>query len=138
MAYNKPLPKPNKRTKKFWEGTKRHILLIQKCSKCDKYVFYPKTYCPYCFSDELDWVKASGRGKIYSYTIMMNNPVSSFVDDLPFVIAIIELEEEVRLLSHVVNCDLEKIVCEMEVEVVFEDINEEFTLPKFQPLIVEG
>jgi hypothetical protein len=133
MAYRKPLPQPSRWTRRYWEAAKEHKLVIQRCRACNSYVFYPKLYCVACFSDELEWVEASGKGKVYSYTEMMNSPVSSFEEDLPFVIAIIELEEGVRMLSHVVNCDPGDLTCDMDVEVVFEDIDHEFALPKFQP-----
>lgn len=134
MGYNKPLPQPSRWTKKYWEGAKDHKLLIQKCSACGNYMFYPRLYCVHCFSEHIEWVEASGKGKIYSYTVTLSNPVSTFMEDLPFTIAIIELDEGVRMLSHVVNCDHGKLKCDMRVEVVFEDITEKFSLPKFQPL----
>ena len=134
MTYKKPLPKPTKWSAKFWDGTKRHKLLIQKCRKCNKYIFYPKIYCTYCFSEDLEWVQSSGKGIIYSYTVVMNNPVSSFMDDIPFVIAIVELNERVRMLSHIVGYDDMEIKCDMEVEVIFEELNDQFTIPKFRPI----
>ena len=99
-------------------------------------MFYPRLYCIHCFSEDIGWVEASGKGKIYSYSVTLSNPVSQFVDDLPFTIAIIELDEGVRMLSHMVNCDHDKLKCDMRVEVVFEDITEKFSLPKFQPSTV--
>ncbi len=130
--YQKPLPQPMPWSRPFWEGTKRHELLIQKCEDCEQLIMYPKKYCTSCFSEDLGWVRASGRGKIYSFTVVQNNPPSSFLDELPFTIGIIRLEEGVNMLSNIIASDYESLNCEMNVDVVFEDINDEITLPKFR------
>lgn len=130
--YYKPLPQPSPWSQPFWEGAKRHELLLQKCSACSQINMYPKKYCPCCLSDKMEWFKASGRGKIYSFTVVENNPPSAFIDDVPFIIAIIRLEEGVRILSNVITNDLDSLECELGVEVLFEDVTDEITLPKFQ------
>ena len=132
--YKKPLPEPTFFSKPFWDGAKRHELLIQKCKDCQKFVFYPKVVCPFCLSDNLEWVKASGRGKVYSYMVVYSYQPQAFAEDVPYVVAIIDLEEGVRLMSNVVECDPETVRCDMNVTVVFDDVTEEFTLPKFKPL----
>ena len=132
MGSNKVLPKPSAWSKPFWEGTKNHQLLIQQCSDCHKFIMYPKKYCPNCLSEDLAWIKASGEGIIYSYTVMRANPPSPFVDELPYVVSVIELKEGVRILSNIINSDLDKLECGKEVKVMFKDINDEITLPKFQ------
>ena len=117
----------------FWDGARQGRLLIQKCGSCGQNIFYPRLSCPACFSEKLDWVEASGRGSIYSYTVVYNNAPSAFVADVPYVVAVIRLEEGVQMLSNIVECDHEKLACDMPVEVVFEELDEEFTLPKFRP-----
>jgi uncharacterized OB-fold protein len=89
--------------------------------------------CPYCFSDNIEWVEASGKGTIYSFTVVESNAPSPFVPDMPFVIAVVILEEGVRMLSNIVDCDLAALECDQAVEVTFEKLNDEFTLPKFRP-----
>jgi uncharacterized OB-fold protein len=130
--YKKPLPQPTPWSKNFWEGTKNKKLLIQKCKNCNQMIMYPKKYCPFCMGDEMDWVEASGRGKIYSFTVVYNNPPSAFLKDLPFTIAIIKLEEGVQMLSNIVATDYESLKCEMDVEVVFDNVTDEISLPKFR------
>ena len=132
--YTKPLPEPTSFSKPFWDGAKRHELLIQQCKDCQKFVFYPKVICPFCLSDRLEWVKASGRGKVYSYMVVYSYQPQVFAEDVPYVVAIIDLEEGVRLMSNVVECDPETVHCDMDVTVVFDDVTDEFTLPKFKPL----
>lgn len=133
MESTKPLPVVNSWTKNFWDGTRDNKLMIQKCTNCGKHVFYPRMSCPFCFSQELDWVETSGKGRVYSYTVVRSNSPSAFLNDMPFVIAIVRLEEGVQMLTNIVGCEPEKVYCEMPVRVVFEKLDEDFTLPKFQP-----
>ena len=132
--YKKPLPKPTPWSKPFWDGCKRHELLIQKCRDCQNFVFYPKLFCQYCLSPNLEWVKVSGRGKVYSYTVVYSYAPTDFSGDVPYVVAVIELQEGVRLMSNIVGCSPEAVKCDMKVELVFDDITEEITLPKFKPI----
>ncbi len=132
---SKPLPQPTRWSAPFWEAAREGRLVIQKCRSCGNAVFYPRLACPHCFSEDLDWVEASGRGRVYSYTLVLNNPPTPFIVDIPYVVAIIELEEGVRLLSNIVEADTDELRCEMPVEVTFEKVGdgEEFSLPKFRP-----
>jgi hypothetical protein len=129
----KPVPVVNPWARPFWDAAKENKLMIQKCRDCGKYIFYPRIACTDCFSDHVAWVPASGKGVVYTYTVVESNPPSAFVADLPFVIAVVRLEEGVQMLSNIVGCDPYKVYCEMPVTVVFEKLNEEFTLPKFKP-----
>jgi len=131
---DKPSPVASPIEMPFWEAAKKGELIVQKCLDCNRFVFYPRIFCPHCHSDGLTWVKASGNGKIYSYTVVRSNPPSAFVKDLPYIVAIIRLDEGVTMLSNVVGCSPEEVEFEMPVQVVFEKLNEEFTLPKFKPI----
>ena len=129
----KPAPVGTPWSKPFWDAAKEERLIIQKCKDCDKYVFYPRLVCPHCFSDDLGWVEASGKGTVYSYSIVQNNAPSAFLDDMPYVVAMIRLEEGVQMLSNIVDYDLDELRCDMPVKVTFEKLNDKFTLPKFKP-----
>lgn len=129
----KPIPAVTPWGMPFWEGTRQGKLMIQKCTDCNKYVFYPRLVCPHCFSDNLGWVQASGRGTVYSYTVVQSNAPSPFLADIPYVVAVIRLEEGVQMLSNIVGCDFDDLRCDMPVEVTFERLTDEFTLPKFRP-----
>lgn len=132
--YDKPLPYVHGETRPFWEGAKRHELLIQRCGDCGKFYFYPRSLCPHCMSDNIEWVKVSGKGKIYSFTISHRTGTLPFQKDIPYNIAIIELDEGVHMLSNVVECRNEDLRIGMPVEVVFDDVTPEITLPKFRPI----
>jgi uncharacterized OB-fold protein len=133
-AKPKPVPIVNPWARPFWDGAREGRLMIQRCGDCSKHVFYPRVACPHCFSERLEWVQASGRGTVYSYTVVYNNAPSAFIADVPYVVAVIELAEGVRMLSNLVQCNLDELRCEMPVEVTFERLNDEFTLPKFRPV----
>ena len=132
--YKKPLPEMQPWSKKFWEGTKERKLLIQECKDCNVKIFYPRKHCPECWSSDLSWAEAAGRAKIYSYSITMGGVEKRFAADLPFVLALVDLDEGIRMMTNIVNCDPEEVRIGMDVEVVFEDVTDEITLPKWQPV----
>ena len=132
--YNKPLPIIDKISERFWQGCKKHELVIERCLNCGTYIYYPRLVCIKCISKNLEWVKVSGKGKLYSFSIVYRPPSEVFKEDVPYVVGLIELDEGVRLMSNIVNSKLEDIKIGMPVEVVFDDVTEEITLPKFRPI----
>lgn len=130
----KPLPVVQPWARPFWDAARAHRLVLQHCQACNKPIFYPRAACPHCGSERLGWQDASGKGKIYSFTTVLSNAPSPFIADMPYVVAVVELAEGVRMLSNIVQCDPQQLRCEQPVEVVFERLNDEFTLPKFRPL----
>jgi len=130
----KPLPVVQPWARPFWDAARAHRLVLQHCQACNKPIFYPRAACPHCGSERLGWHDASGKGKIYSFTTVLSNAPSPFIADMPYVVAVVELAEGVRMLSNIVQCDPQQLRCEQPVEVVFERLNDEFTLPKFRPL----
>lgn len=133
MGYQKPLPVPDIDTKEFWEGCKRHQLLLPKCQDCGTYRFPPGPMCPQCRSTRTQWAVASGRGKVYSWVVVHHPILPIFAPEVPYAVALIELEEGVRMASNIVDCRPQDIRADMPVEVVFEDVTSEVTLPKFRP-----
>lgn len=129
----KPLPEPSTLTEPFWQGLRRREVRIQRCGECRRYVFYPRALCPYCLSETLEWVRASGKGRVYSYTIVRRAMHPAFQPAVPYVFAIIELEEGVRLPSNVINCRPEDVRVDMRVKAVYDDVTSDITLLKFEP-----
>lgn len=127
----KPIPVIDADSKQFWEGCNKEQLLIQHCGDCHQYIYYPRIVCPNCMSSNISWHESSGRGKVYSYTIVRFGP-PGFNDDVPFVSALVELEEGVRMITNIVNCDVEDVTCDMPVEVTFEQ-RDTVKLPVFKP-----
>jgi uncharacterized OB-fold protein len=130
----KPVPVVQPWARPFWEAARARRLVLQHCRRCDRNIHYPRIACPHCGADDLDWKDASGRGTIYSFTIVQANAPSAFVAGMPYVVAVIRLAEGVSMLTNIVECDPETLVCDQPVEVVFERLNDEFTLPQFRPL----
>lgn len=130
----KPLPTPDFDTEPFWAALKEHELRLQRCADCDKAYFYPRSLCPHCWSDNVQWERMSGRGTVYTYTIVRRAPHRAFTDDVPFVIAVVELEEGPRMPVNLVDCPVDNVYVEMAVEIVYEDINDEITMPRFRPI----
>jgi uncharacterized OB-fold protein len=134
--YTKPLPTPSPVSQPFWDAAKEHRLVYQRCTACGARVFYPRDVCPGkdCFGvGTLEWVESSGRGWVYAHTISYQPAKPAFAEDVPYVLSIIELEEGWRMNSNVVNIAPGDVKIGMRVEVVWDDVTPEFTLPKFQP-----
>jgi uncharacterized OB-fold protein len=130
----KPEPVLNAWGKPFWDAARDGRFVLQRCRECRRHVFYPRIACPHCQADALEWVPASGRGTIYSYTVVHANSPSAFAVDVPYVVAVIRLEEGVQMLSNVVDCDPSTVRCDQPVEVTFRKRSETTTLPCFRPV----
>jgi uncharacterized protein len=134
-AYAKPLPRINRLSRPFWEGAKRHELLLQRCAACGRHRFPPSERCAGCLATEHAWVRASGRGKVWSWIRMWQGYFPAFDAERPYVVAYVELDEGPRLMTSIIDCNPDEIGCEMSVEVVFDDVTDEVTLPRFRPLL---
>lgn len=115
----------------YWEGLKQGELRIQRCQACSQAVFYPRALCPHCHSDQLEWIVASGKGTIYAYTVA-HQGFGSFAADVPFVIALVELEEGARMMSRIIDAPRERVTIGAAVSVTFEGSGEDLTLPYFR------
>lgn len=129
--YEKPLPVIDPGTEPFWNAARAHRLSIPRCRSCGRHHFYPRELCPHCHSDDIEWCDASGRGTVYSYTIARRPAGPAFAPDVPYVLALITLDEDVRMLTNIVTDDVEAVRIGSRVEVRFDDVTTEVTLPKF-------
>ncbi|MET8865711.1 Zn-ribbon domain-containing OB-fold protein [Nonomuraea sp. NPDC004580] len=129
----KPAPKPTPETQPFWDGTAAGELRIQRCTTCERPYFYPRPTCPRCGGDQVEWVRASGRATLYSYVIN-HRPAPGFEEEAPYAIAVVELEEGVRMMTNIVGVPNvpENLPLDMELQVVFERRGE-VTVPLFEP-----
>ena len=128
--YNLPLPAPGPDDQAFWEGTKRHELLIQRCTGCGTLRFWGKPMCAECNSFDSEAVPASGRGTIWSYTTTYHGWSRAWKEAVPYTVVVVQLEEGPRLTSNLVDAAPEAIRVGLPVEVVFDDVTPEITLPK--------
>ena len=133
--YTGPLPVPTPETRPFWEAARRHELQLQRCGACGRHIFYPRAVCPHCLGADLVWEKVSGRGTLHTFTIVMRGQ-KGFPLPPPYVLAVVELAEGARLMTNLVGvaADPAAVRIGMPVEVVFEDVTPEVTLPRFRPV----
>jgi len=132
--YEKPVPEPDAVTAPFWEAAKQNRLLIQRCPSCGAHQFYPQASCRSCLSDDIEWVDAKGKGTIYSYTVVHRAPSRTFEPDVPYTVALVDLDEGCRMITNIVGVDPQEVRVGMRVEVVFEAITPQISLPKFRPV----
>jgi uncharacterized OB-fold protein len=129
-------PAPDGLTSFFWDGARERKLLIQKCASCGRFQHPPEPVCHHCLSFDLGAGEVSGRGTIYSFEIATQAFHPWFADKIPFVIAVVELADQphLKLITNIVGVDPESdaIAVGAEVEVTWQDLDDEFTLPVFR------
>jgi len=129
------MPVPQPETDFYWEKAKAHELWLMHCDTCGTTYFYPRPICPRCFSRDTRWVRSSGRGTLYAFSIVHRPPTPAFQDRVPYVAALVELEGGARLPTNLIDVDPDpaNLHIGMPVEVVFDDISADIALPKFRP-----
>src|SRR5438876_438099 len=129
--YAKPLPEITAESKPFWDACARHELLVQKCRACGTVQYYPRGVCAACWSADVEWTPSAGRGRVYTFTVTYRTQARGFRDELPYVLAWIELEEGVQVMSNIVAVDPAKVAVGLPVRVTFDDVKEGLSIPKF-------
>jgi uncharacterized protein len=119
-------PPVNLETRPFWDAAAQGKLLYKKCTACGEPHFYPRPFCPFCFSDKVEWQEASGRGTIYTYSVMRRAPV-------PYAIAYVTLAEGPTMMTNIVDCDLDAIKIGQAVTLVFKPSEGGPLVPMFAP-----
>ena len=117
----------------FWDATRERRLLLQWCTACDAPLWYPRDFCPACARSELEWREASGRGVVYAYTVEQRPTMPKRFGEAPFVVALVELEEGVRMLTNVVGGRPDAVTVGMPVQVTWEELSDGRHLPLFEP-----
>jgi uncharacterized OB-fold protein len=131
-GYAKPLPVLEGLSKEFYDWCKQGQLRFQSCKSCGVWRHVPREMCAECGSWEWEWARSAGRGSVFTWTVVAVPLHPAFRDDVPLAPAVIELDEGVRLLSQVVDCPPDALEIGMPVEVCFDDVTSEITLPKFR------
>jgi uncharacterized OB-fold protein len=131
-SYSKPLPIIDEDTAPYWKYCKQHELRMQKCSDCGHIRFPASVLCPACHSMDAQWMKLSGKGKIFSYVVFRQAYHPAYKGDIPYVVAIIQLEEGPRMESNIIDADVDEIEIGMSVKLVFDDVTDSISLPKFK------
>lgn len=136
MSEDKPRGKmfmsPPEHSHEFFDAAREKRLLIQRCAECEKHQFYPRQVCVHCGSGSVEWTEASGRGVVHTFTVIHQQGMPGWRDETPYVAAIIELAESVRMTSVVVDVEPSSVEIGMPVEVTFVDEGT-YVLPRFRP-----
>jgi uncharacterized OB-fold protein len=130
----KPVPRPAPESVPYWEAAAKHSLQIPRCNSCGNFWFPPSASCPHCLATDFAWTPVSGRGKVFSFVVFHRVYHPAWEGDVPYVVALIELEEGPRMLSNVVGIPVDQVRCDMAVKVVFDDVASGVALPKFIPV----
>ena|ERR1043166_7083308 len=127
-----PLPLPNPDNQGFWDGCRQHQLRLQRCRGCAAFRHQPRPVCPRCNSFDYEWAPSSGRGTLYTFTIVHGPTLPAFQVQAPYNVAVVQLEEGPFIVTNIVGCNAEQLRIGMPVEVVFENVTEMISLPKFR------
>jgi hypothetical protein len=130
-----PVPEPDDVTRFFWDGVTAHELRILRCDRCGKFIHWPRPVCRFCLSTSLTPTRVSGRATLHSWTIPLQPFDAYFLEHLPYVLAVVELEEQpgLMMVTDIVDCDEEHLRAGMPLEVTFRDVAPGYTLPLFAP-----
>jgi uncharacterized OB-fold protein len=131
-TYRKPLPRVTAENGPFWEATKRHELRVQRCAECGRFRYPPSPVCPDCLSENVEWARVSGRGTITTFVVFHKVYFESFAGEAPYNVVQVRLEEGPCLTANLVGVRNEEITVGTPVEVVFDDVTPEITLPRFR------
>jgi len=132
--YSKPLPELNDFNRPFWEACRNNRLELQKCSDCS-HIRYPVSHvCPECLSEAHEWVKVSGRGTVWSSIVFHQVYNKAFAADVPYNVAMIQLDEGPRMISNVVGVPPSQVKVGDVVEVIFDAVTPEVSIPRFRPV----
>ena len=127
------LPTPDLEQQPYWDAAREGRLLIKRCTACGRRHFYPRPFCPHCWSDKVEWEEASGRGTLYTFSIVRRNDLPPFGERVPYIAAIVDLDEGVRMMTNLEQCAEGDAHIGMPVKVAFRKETEEFTFPVFIP-----
>jgi uncharacterized OB-fold protein len=127
------LPTPDVETQPFWDGCKDGKFLMRHCNACGRDHYYPRPFCPTCWSEDVSWKEASGRGTVYTYSVVHVNDLPPFPERVPYVAAIVELDEGPRVMTNIEGLPFEDLRCGLPVVVDFKAISDDVTIPVFRP-----
>ncbi len=131
---NRPLPHPDPATAPYWVAASRRKFTLPQCESCGKFHFYPRALCPHCGSHTIRWSSPTGLGSVYSMTVVHRAPSPSFEAMVPYVVALVALDEGPHLMSNIVNCAAADVRIGQRVKATFSDLADGFALPVFEPV----
>lgn len=131
---NRPTPSPTQATQPFWDATAEGKLLVQRCGDCHQTQSVPRLFCRHCMSENLQWETSAGLGRIYTFTVNHRAANPHMTDKLPYVVAVVQLDEGTRLMANIVGAAPETVRIGNRVRVCFLPLTETLSLPQFEPV----
>lgn len=138
MEFEKPLPLQTPASQPYWEGLKNRKVCIQQCDDCATWIFYPRNHCTACLGNSLSWKDVSGEATLYSYTIARQPTAPHFADEVPQLLAIVELDQGVRMTSTLVDANPDDLQVGMRLLPHFDRMSDDVTLLRFAPVLARG
>jgi uncharacterized protein len=132
-ALERILPPVNALTAPYWTAAREHRFVLPRCTSCERFHFYPRSFCPHCRATTIEWSAASGTGEVYSYTVVHRAPSPTFAQTAPYIVAVIALAEGPHMMTRLDGIAPDEARIGMRVEVGFDDIAEGVSLPVFRP-----
>ena len=127
------LPTPDMSTQPWWDAARDGRLLIKRCAACGRAHFYPRPFCPWCWSDRVAWEDASGQATLYTWSVVFQNDLPPFPERVPYIAAVVDLVEGPRMMTNLVDCTADQLRVGMPLEVVFRPVSDDVVLPVFRP-----
>lgn len=134
LTMPRPMPLVDDDTEPFWNATKEHRLIVQRCGECGAHRFPPSPLCPQCRSWTFDWFELDGKGTVYSWIVVRHAVTKGTMLEVPYAVALVDLEPGIRMPTRLVDCDVDSIVAGMPVVVEYIELTPEITLPTFRPV----
>jgi uncharacterized OB-fold protein len=128
----RPLPETRNAGAQFWRRAAEGVLVVPKCTGCARTFWHPRPRCPHCASERVEWIDASGRGTVHTFTVVRQSGDPYFKTRVPYVVAMIDLDEGVRIMTNIVDTPLDSLAVGMRVEVLFEDAGGGIAIPLFR------
>jgi len=128
----RPLPETRNAGATFWSKAAEGVLVVPKCTACGRTFWHPRPRCPHCGSERVEWIRASGKGTVHTFTVVRQSGDPYFKTKVPYAVAMIDVDEGVRIMTNIVDTPLDTLAIGMRVEVLFEDAGGGIAIPLFR------
>jgi uncharacterized OB-fold protein len=132
-SLTRPLPELRNAGAEYWRAASKRVLLVPLCRACGKTFWHPRSRCPYCAADRVEWKQSSGNGVVHTFTIVRQSPDPFFKTRVPYVVAMVQLDDGPLLMSNIAGCDVNAVKIGMRVSVTFEPATDDIAIPIFRP-----
>jgi hypothetical protein len=132
-GWNRPLPIPSPETQPFWDACKEDRFLIQECEDCGKFQYHYRGFCCHCWSERVLDVELAGTATVWTFTVIERNRMDGFKDLVPYIVALVEVPQGLKILSNVINCNPDDVEIGMPVRLTFVDAEDGLRMPMFEP-----